>query len=282
MASHHTYHLRLHLQRFSWFTLVATGLLVVQLIAGFQPGSQTATLGQTVGLTSEQLLMGTNEQRAAHGLRPLAIDPELSSAAAEKARDMAKRDYWSHDAPDGKTPWYFIEAAGYEYINAGENLAYGFKTSDGVINGWMNSQRHRDNLLGDYRDVGFGFVHSDNFQGGSYTVVVAMYGTSLQTAVAGSVAPEQPMPPPAETLSESQSRVLAWQSIASASAPFSLYASMIILAVGAVGFIYTHRKLLRHSWQLGLRYAHMHPLVDAAILGAIATAVATATIGFIR
>jgi uncharacterized protein YkwD len=286
MSTNHNYHIRLHLQRFSWFTLVATGLLVVQLAASnFQLGDQTATLGQAVDMTSETLLNETNEQRSAHKLNSLRLNPQLTNAATEKALDMVQQNYWSHNAPDGKTPWYFIEAAGYEYVNAGENLAYGFRTSDGVVSGWMNSEKHRENLLGNYQEVGFGYANSDSFQGGSYTVVVAMYGTSLEDTIAAANVQgdsQKELPIPGETTPDQPSRVLAWQSIASVSAPWSLYASLAIMLFGTAGFIYTHRKLLRHSWQQGIKYAHVHPLVDAAILGAIATAIATASVGFIR
>ena len=60
---------------------------------------------------------------------------------------------------------------------AGENLAYGFDTSLGVVNGWMASPTHRDNvLLPDYEEVGFGIANGEDYQGTENTVVVAMYG----------------------------------------------------------------------------------------------------------
>lgn len=108
---------------------------------------------------------------------------------------MATRDYWSHNTPDGASPWTFVVNAGYNYQTAGENLAYGFDSSDSTITAWMNSAEHRANILNSsYNDVGFGIANSANYQGtGPQTIVVAMYG-SQQAAPAPA-----PTPAPAAT-----------------------------------------------------------------------------------
>jgi len=106
------------------------------------------------------------------------MNAQLTAAAQMKANDMAKRGYWSHVTPDGKQPWSFIESAGYQYEAAGENLAYGFGSSDQVMTAWMHSTEHRANILdGDYQDVGFATANAGNYQGtGPETIVVALYG----------------------------------------------------------------------------------------------------------
>ena len=69
---------------------------------------------------------------------------------------MFSKDYWAHNAPDGTTPWVFIKNTGYNYIYAGENLARGFNSASDVINAWMNSPEHRQNVLSpNYQNVGF-------------------------------------------------------------------------------------------------------------------------------
>ena len=140
-------------------------------------------LGAQTGITVDGLFAGTNQQRSSNGHSALALNSQLNSAAQAKANDMVTRDYWSHNTPDGKTPWTFITAAGYTYQAAGENLAYGFSTSDDVITGWMNSAEHRANILSNsFYDVGFGIATSSNFVGtGPETVVVAMYAAPQQT-----------------------------------------------------------------------------------------------------
>src|SRR5206468_12650742 len=114
----------------------------------------------------------------------LTIDPQLAAAAQAKARDMVAGNYWSHTSPAGKTPWTFISAAGYQYQQAGENLAYGFASADDTEAAWMNSAEHRANILEtSYQNVGFGVAQSPNYQGqGAETIVVAEYGQPVPAA----------------------------------------------------------------------------------------------------
>jgi hypothetical protein len=102
---------------------------------------------------------------------------------------MVNNNYWSHDSPAGETPWQFIVASGYQYNEAGENLAYGFSSADSVLDAWMHSPEHRANVLdNDYSEVGFGVAQSPNFTGhGPETIVVAMYGTPAGFGVSATV-----------------------------------------------------------------------------------------------
>lgn len=151
-------------------------------------------LGYATEMSTQNLLAGTNNQRIANGLGALALNGQLNQAAQAKANDMAARNYWSHNTPDGQTPWTFVSAAGYDYQAVGENLAYGFATSNDTITGWMNSPGHRANILNsNYLDVGFGIINIPNYQSsGPQTLVVAFYGRSANstaTAPAPSPAP---------------------------------------------------------------------------------------------
>lgn len=166
--------------------------LVVVLIGGlflniWQPlqSNKPATLAYATEMSRSALLNGTNSQRSANGSAALTINSKLNAAAQAKANDMVARDYWSHNTPDGEEPWVFIDAQGYNYTKAGENLAYGFDTSNKTIIGWMNSPSHRANLLDvAFTEVGFGYANSENFVGtGEETIVVAMYGTQAKSTV---------------------------------------------------------------------------------------------------
>jgi Cysteine-rich secretory protein family len=92
---------------------------------------------------------------------------------------MVARNYWSHNTPDGSPPWVFITAVNYEYQKAGENLAYGFDSSNTTITGWMNSPTHKANLLDTaFKEVGFGVANSESYQSnGQQTIIVAMYAS---------------------------------------------------------------------------------------------------------
>jgi uncharacterized protein YkwD len=147
--------------------------------------SAGSVLGSSSNFSSNALLSQTNQARTAASEPALTLDPQLTAAAEAKANDMVSRNYWAHNTPDGKTPWTFIVAAGYQYQAAGENLAYGFDNASDTVTGWMNSPEHRANILNaSYQNVGFGVASSPNYQGkGPETVVVAEYGQPV-TAVA--------------------------------------------------------------------------------------------------
>lgn len=141
-------------------------------------------LGAKSDFSPAALLSETNSRRAEQNQAALTLDPQLSAAAQAKADDMAASDYWAHNSPDGKTPWTFISGSGYQYLSAGENLAYGFNSAGNAVKGWMNSPEHRANILSaDYQNVGFGVASSPNYQGkGPEIIVVAEYGQPVATA----------------------------------------------------------------------------------------------------
>lgn len=116
-----------------------------------------------------------SEERVKAGLKPLAYNETLEKAACLKADHMIANNYWSHIAPDGTTPWSFFDRVGYRYFTAGENLAYGYRTDTAVVTGWMNSQTHKDNIMGDFTEQGMCTRYGD-FQNGKNVVVVNMFG----------------------------------------------------------------------------------------------------------
>lgn len=152
-------------------------------------------LAYATNMSSSGLLSSTNQRRSAAGVSSLKANSKLNAAAQAKANDMASRNYWSHNTPDGNPPWVFINNAGYSYTKAGENLACGFDDSTSVITGWYNSATHKANLLDSaYKDVGFGIINASNYNCGSWaasaqTIVVAMYGTPKATSTPSTASP---------------------------------------------------------------------------------------------
>lgn len=117
-----------------------------------------------------------NRKRVMNGLKPLMIDSSLYFAATAKAKDMIDKNYFDHFSPSGKSPWDFINNAGYEYQTAGENLAMDFRTSEGTNTAWMNSPAHRDNILdSDFENIAIAVIHGkiDNHD---TDLVVEMFG----------------------------------------------------------------------------------------------------------
>ncbi len=125
----------------------------------------------------------TNEQRLQNNAPILTENQLLVNAAQLKANDMASRGYFSHNTPDGKTPWYFLEQAGYKYSQAGENLAVNFFESIDVANAWMASPTHRANIVKkEYTEIGIA-VASGVYEGRSAVFVVQFFGKPQTVAI---------------------------------------------------------------------------------------------------
>ena len=138
------YHARsLHTSMLSAYLLVAIMLVFVSKnVASF-----SNVLGIATDITTSKLFTLTNEERTKLGLPALQMNTQLTTAAENKATDMFKKDYWAHFAPDGGSPWDFIKQSGYQYEFAGENLAKNFLYSQNVVDAWMNSPTHRENIV---------------------------------------------------------------------------------------------------------------------------------------
>ena len=100
-----------------------------------------------------------NEQRAANGLHALTLSSELTEKARIKSREMKQLNYFSHTSPTYGSPFDMMKALGIRYVSAGENIAMGYRTAEAVVNAWMNSPSHRENLLSSrYTVMGIGYA----------------------------------------------------------------------------------------------------------------------------
>jgi uncharacterized protein YkwD len=93
-----------------------------------------------------RVLFLVNETRLAVGCQALTEDSRLETAAQLHSSDMADRNYFSHDTPEGETFDQRERAAGYP-SPGGENIAQGFRGADEVTLGWLQSPGHRRNIL---------------------------------------------------------------------------------------------------------------------------------------
>lgn len=133
---------------------------------------------KTTAFGVSDIIDDSNKARTQLNVGPLVTDNALMSAAQMKAEDMAKGHYFAHTAPDGTVPWDYFNKVGYVYDVAGENLAVSNQDSASIINGWLNSPAHRENLLSTkYSNMGIGMAAFGDYDGHKNTyVVVAMYG----------------------------------------------------------------------------------------------------------
>ena len=147
--------------------------------------SLTASFPQVLGVTStidpNQIIKLTNDQRYKNGQSAVVENSLLSQAAMQKASDMFAKDYWAHVSPQGTQPWYFISNSGYSYRYAGENLARDFTSPESVVNAWMNSPSHRQNLLSPkYQEIGVAVLEG-KLKGRDTILVVQMFGTQISS-----------------------------------------------------------------------------------------------------
>jgi hypothetical protein len=190
--------------------LVALFLFAQSTIEIFKavPINTGFVLGFASSITADQVIDQTNSQRAQLGLAPLQTSHALTQAAIAKANDMFLSNYWAHISPAGTTPWVFIRNAGYQYSVAGENLARDFDTTNPMINAWMASSTHRDNIVNPrYQDIGVAVVNG-TLNGLETTIVVQMFGSPVSSTVLSEINPRaiasQPQPQSAEPLTPTQ------------------------------------------------------------------------------
>ncbi|MCA9366666.1 hypothetical protein KC887_00170 [Candidatus Kaiserbacteria bacterium] len=137
----------------------------------------------------------TNDERATLDEAPLRRSAVLDAAAQMKANDMAKNEYFAHYSPDGISPWYWFKQAGYTYAHAGENLAIHFTDSSEVVEAWMNSPTHRENIVNSlYTEIGVGTAKG-TYEGYDTVYVVQLFGAPA--AVPATVAALEPSATPA-------------------------------------------------------------------------------------
>lgn len=104
-----------------------------------------------------------NVERSKRGLSELAFNSQLSNVATLKSQDMINKNYFSHTSPTYGSPFDMMKQFNISYKAAGENIAMGQKTPAEVVNAWMNSQGHRENILNpNFTDIGVGVAKSSN------------------------------------------------------------------------------------------------------------------------
>ena len=134
----------------------------ISLTLGLALPSQACTVPSNANALQAEVLSHLNAERKAYGLAPLKLVAKLDRAAQGHACDNANRRSISHDSSDGGTLTTRLRKAGYKYRAAAENTGRGFGTGTRAVEWWMNSPKHRHNIIFDrVRDVGIGIALSD-------------------------------------------------------------------------------------------------------------------------
>ncbi len=157
----------------SFLTVFLAVVVVGTIFISFRPG----VLDSLSAIYGSVLVSLTNQDRSNLNLSELTVNPVLEQAAQLKADDMAKRGYFSHNTPEGETPWYWFEQAGYKYKYAGENLAVNFTESDQVEQAWEASRGHWLNIINPkYTEIGIA-TSTGQYKGKEAVFVVQLFGT---------------------------------------------------------------------------------------------------------
>ncbi|MEV6347268.1 CAP domain-containing protein [Actinoplanes sp. NPDC051851] len=141
------------------------------LVAALAPA---AALGATMFATSasaapaseaslqNQINSLINVQRTSHGCAALKVNAALTTAARGHSAWMAQTGTFSHTGKGGSNFVAREKAAGYRSPSA-ENIAWGYRSANEVVTGWMNSPGHRRNILNcQSKTVGVGVVRAEN------------------------------------------------------------------------------------------------------------------------
>ena len=102
-----------------------------------------------------------NKEREKAGLAPLTLVVETSGAAAIRAEEIYS--VFAHERPDGSRYRTVLDQCGISYSFCGENVAYGYRTAEAVMDGWMNSEGHKANILHErFTKIGVGHYVGPN------------------------------------------------------------------------------------------------------------------------
>ncbi len=117
--------------------------------------NNNSSSGSSVNSFATEVLNLTNVERTKQGLNPITWNDKLATAIDNHCKDMIANNYFDHISPSGSTPGDRATAAGYRWLRVGENIAKGQTTPREVVEGWMNSPHHRDNILNpDFTELG--------------------------------------------------------------------------------------------------------------------------------
>lgn len=90
---------------------------------------------------------------------PLDWNDNLAQASLAHSRNMANRNYFSHEGQDGSQVDERARRAGYRWRNVGENIAAGQGSAQQVVNGWLSSPGHCANIMnGAFKEMGAAYA----------------------------------------------------------------------------------------------------------------------------
>ncbi|MFA6593870.1 MAG: CAP domain-containing protein [Candidatus Buchananbacteria bacterium] len=163
--------------------LILLGAAII-IGVGYLAADAILRLGQAVQAeenpaATEEIVQLTNTYRQGLGLNSLSVNPRLTQAAIDRARDILAKQYFNHVSPDGRKFSDWVKDVGYKYFYVGENLAIDFNNSQEVFEAWLKSDGHRQNLeRPEYQEIGVASLQGE-FNNRPTAVVVQLFGSRV-------------------------------------------------------------------------------------------------------
>jgi uncharacterized protein YkwD len=100
-----------------------------------------------------------NKERTSRGIAALTFSDALTTVGTAHCEDMFKNGYFSHNTPEGLTPFDRMAQENITFNFAGENLALAPSVTL-AMNGLMQSSGHKANILStDFHKIGIGVIN---------------------------------------------------------------------------------------------------------------------------
>lgn len=110
----------------------------------------------------QSVFQKVNEYRVSQNLSPLKLDSAISQPSQQHSQNMAKGEVpFSHNGAEQRFE-KISNKISYQKIaeNVGYNSGYN-NPAEQVVEGWIKSDGHRKNMLGDYNLTGIGVAKND-------------------------------------------------------------------------------------------------------------------------
>ena len=154
--------------------IILTAFVLTPLFLFSNKTSSGTIAANEISINSGEIFNLTNQERENAGLNALTANELLNIAAQNKAISMYQRDYFMHTTPEGKKFYEWIEDTGYDYSIVGENLAVNFSKNESIVNLWMQSTKHKKNILNsEYAETGIAVIETGDSR---KAVVVQLFG----------------------------------------------------------------------------------------------------------
>lgn len=141
--------------------VITTPVVTTSITVSTQITTTTVTTNTTEPIEkayASEVLKLVNEERAAVGKKPLILNEKLCDAAMIRANEIVEK--FSHTRPNETDCFTILYEKDISFSSAGENIAGGRSTPSGVMDQWVNSKGHYENIISsDFTDIGIGYVY---------------------------------------------------------------------------------------------------------------------------